>query len=525
MLAAISFGLAAQIFFQLYSGVASMSEYIGGPLAPRAASYAALVMLGLLAMGLYRARQRPTAWETGARVIIGVSIGAVCSMMLFYLLPYLNTGRGVLAASVVGSCVLVAVGRLALLRFIDKNPVKTRIMVLGTGPNAMKIGRLRRASDRRRFEVVGYAAATEKDRETAEQFSELRPVIPMERIAEYPGVDEVVVALDERRGKLPIDALLRFKGRGIPVTDIIDFLERETGKIDLDLLSPSWFVYTRAGYTDSMFRGMKRIVDVLLSTLVIAVTAPIFAAVILLIWIDDGIKAPILYRQTRVGRGGVPFELLKFRSMRVNAEAGTGPQWAMKDDDRVTAVGKMIRRFRIDELPQLFNVIRGEMSIVGPRPERPEFVETLSAEISMFAVRHNVRPGLTGWAQLNFPYGASVTDAREKLSYDIFYIKNASVILDLLIFLQTIEVVIWGKAISMAGAPRPQDARHADHSHNRSSPPTPPAQAEAVDVEETVDVDEGAEAAKAKSPPSADISEVRVTAAPIEQPRASSQQG
>jgi len=199
---------------------------------------------------------------------------------------------------------------------------------------------------------------------------------------------------------------------------------------------------------------------------------PLFIAIILTVWIEDGFSAPILYRQKRVGLGGRPFELLKFRSMRIDAESATGPQWASGDgDDRVTRVGKLIRRFRIDELPQLFNVLRGEMSIVGPRPERPKFVELLSAEIPMFGVRHNMRPGLTGWAQLNFPYGASVTDAREKLSYDIYYIKNASLTLDLLIFLQTIEVVVWGKAISMAGSPRPRESNDAAKEQNRSDLP------------------------------------------------------
>jgi sugar transferase (PEP-CTERM system associated) len=456
-LAAASFWIASAWLFELDLDAAG--RYIG-PLAPRAISFAVLVMIGLMAMGLYRARQRPRTWETVARVIAGVGIGTVCFIMLFYMLPYLASGRGVLLGSMLAACILIGAGRLVLLHFVDRNPVKTRVLVIGTGPSALKIGRLRRASDRRRFEVIGYAAATERDHASAEQYPELRPVIPIENVMGFPGVDEIVVALDERRGTLPVDLLLRLKGRGIPVVDVIDFLERETGRVDLDLLSPSWFLYTQAGYTDSLFRGAKRVVDILLSTLVLALTSPIFLSVILLIWIEDGFRAPILYRQKRVGRGEIDFELLKFRSMRRDAEDGSGPQWAAgKNDDRVTRVGRVIRRFRIDELPQLFNVLSGEMSIVGPRPERPEFVKMLASEIPMFGVRHNMRPGLTGWAQLNFPYGASITDAKEKLSYDIAYIKNASVLLDLRIFLETIEVVIWGKAISMAGPPRAQKDR------------------------------------------------------------------
>lgn len=473
LLACVSFCLASLVRFQM--DIDAAARWIG-PILPRAAVFAGLVMIGLLAMGLYRARQRPRTWETVARVMIGVAIAGVCYILVFYFVPYLSSGRGVLAGALVISSGLVSAGRIALLRFVDRNPVKTRIMVLGTGPSALKIGRLRRASDRRRFEVVGYAAPAEADRKSAQQNTELRPLIPIERVAEYPGVDEVVVALDERRGALPVDTLLQLKGRGIPVIDNIEFLERETGKIDLDLVSPSWFVYTKAGYTDAWFRGAKRLVDILLSTVVFVVTAPIFTGVVLLMWLDEGLRAPILYRQSRVGRGGKTFELLKFRSMRVNAEATTGPQWCVQNDDRVTRVGRFIRRFRIDELPQLFNVMRGEMSIVGPRPERPEFVELLTEEVPMFNLRHNMRPGLTGWAQLNFPYGASVLDAREKLSYDIFYIKNASLILDLLIFLQTIEVVVWGRAVSMAGPPPGSEAQreaNAERRHPGGAPHVP----------------------------------------------------
>jgi len=457
-LAALSFGLASALRFQF--DIDAATRYVG-PLLPRTAAFTILVMLGLLAMGLYRARQRPKHWETPARVIIGVIIGGACYIMIMYLAPDLNSGRGVLAWALALTCFLVSVGRFTLLRFVDQNPVKTRIVVLGTGSNALKIGRLRRASDRRRFEIVGYAASTDEDWKNAERHTELRPVIPTDRVADYPGVEEIVVALDERRGALPIDMLLGLKGRGVPVIDVLDFLERETGKIDLDLLSPSWYVYADASYTNILFRGVKRLQDILLSVLILVLTLPIFACVIAGIWLESGIREPIFYRQNRVGRGKRNFSLLKFRSMAVDAEAASGPQWSSKNDSRVTTVGQLIRRFRIDELPQLFNVLRGEMSVVGPRPERPKFVEMLASEIPMYNVRHNVRPGLTGWAQLNFPYGASVIDAKEKLSYDIFYIKNASVILDLLIFLQTIEVVIWGRAISMAGPPRADGRRGA----------------------------------------------------------------
>ncbi len=404
-------------------------------------------------------------------MIIGVMIGGVCYIMLFYLVPYLNSGRGVLAGAIALSCAFISLERMTLLRLIDSNTVKNRVLVLGTGENAEKIGRLRRASDRRRFEIVGYAAIADDEHEAAERHPQVHPIIPIDRVPDFPGIEEIVVALDERRGTLPVNMLLRLKGRGIPVTDILDFLERETGKIDLDLLSPTWFVYTEAGYTNSVFRFAKRMTDILLSVIILLLTSPIFLFVVAAILIESGIRAPVFYRQRRVGHGNKTFPLLKFRSMSVDAEKKDGPQWASSNDNRITAIGRIIRRFRIDELPQLFNVLRGEMSIVGPRPERPEFVEMLSSEIPMYNVRHNMRPGLTGWAQLNFPYGASIMDASEKLSYDIFYIKNASITLDLLIFLQTIEVVIWGKAISMAGPPRPTDRRGPSNVRRKSEIP------------------------------------------------------
>ncbi|MEZ5564349.1 MAG: sugar transferase [Gammaproteobacteria bacterium] len=198
--------------------------------------------------------------------------------------------------------------------------------------------------------------------------------------------------------------------------------------------------------TNMFYHGLKRLFDLLFSTVLLILSSPILTLTVIGIRMEDGMKAPLMYRQRRVGRNGDVFELTKFRSMRVNAERGTGPRFASANDDRVTRVGRIIRRFRIDELPQLFNIIRGDMSVVGPRPERPEFVDVLSRQIPLYFYRHGVRPGLTGWAQLNFPYGASMDDAREKLTYDLYYIKNTNIVTDLLILLQTLEVVVWGRA-------------------------------------------------------------------------------
>ena len=412
---------------------------------------ACCILFGLLVVGLYRARQRPRQSEIFGRVLLAVVIGGLCSILVFYLFPILTSGRAVLALSLGTSFVLLSIGRCCVLPVIDRNPIKNRVAVLGVGLTAQKISRLRRRSDQRQFEIIGYVTSSEQDKELAEHHH-LSPTISLTDLDGSLSIDELVVALDERRGSLLTEQLLKIKARGIPITDIVSFLERETGKLDLDLVTPAWLIYADVGFTKLIVTWKKRIFDIVLGTLVFVLTSPIFALVILSMWLTEGPKAPILYRQKRIGRRGVPFDLLKFRSMRVNAEAESGPMWSLQNDTRTTPVGKLLRRFRIDELPQLLNIIRGEMSIVGPRPERPEFVKILEKDIPLFQHRHAMRPGLTGWAQLNYPYGASVTDAKAKLSYDLYYVINASFFLDILIFLQTIEVVIWGKAVSMAGS-------------------------------------------------------------------------
>ena len=223
------------------------------------------------------------------------------------------------------------------------------------------------------------------------------------------------------------------------------FAERETGKVLLDLLHPSALVYTSGGFGSALYPYGKRVFDMLAATLLLLLTAPLMALAALAIRLEDGWRTPVFYRQLRVGQGGQPFLIWKFRSMGVNAEQTGVPVWAQANDPRVTRVGRVIRKYRIDELPQLFNVLRGEMSLVGPRPERPEFVARLAAAIPFYDVRHRLAPGLTGWAQLNYRYGDTEADAREKLQYDLYYLKHQSLLFDLMICLLTVEVVLFGK--------------------------------------------------------------------------------
>jgi sugar transferase (PEP-CTERM system associated) len=259
------------------------------------------------------------------------------------------------------------------------------------------------------------------------------------------GVDEIVVAMDDRRKGFPILELLECRLDGVEVTELLTFLERETGRVRLDVLDPSWIIFGGGFCRDSLRVFSSRALDLVASLAILGMSAPVILLAAVAIKLEDGWRAPILYRQARVGLGNEPFEILKFRSMRMDAERDGRAQWARKSDPRVTRVGAIMRKLRIDELPQIVNVLHGHMSFVGPRPERPQFVSQLASKIPHYLQRHCVKPGITGWAQLCYPYGSSEKDTVEKLQYDLYYIKNNSFIFDLAIILQTAEVVFMGK--------------------------------------------------------------------------------
>jgi len=453
----MAFYLAVWLRFGL--DVESSRQSIG-PLASRALSFATWVVVGLLSMGLYRGRQRPTSNDTAVRVIIGVIIGGAGNVLFFYLVPSLSLGRGVMLIALGIASLLLLGAHLGVLRLLDDNPIKRRVLVIGAGLTAEKL-RLRRRADRRGFDIVAFVAVSEAERQQAAKLG-AAGVISLEEAGSIRQLDEIVVALDNRRESLPLDFLLSQKKLGVPVSDIMEFLERETERLDLDILRPSWLLYEKSSQTDMLYRWLKRLFDLVFSSVLLLLASPILAVAVLAIWIEEGVSAPLIYRQRRVGRNGIVFDLMKLRSMRVNAEQDTGPRFSTANDDRITRVGRVIRRFRVDELPQLLNVIRGDMSVVGPRPERPEFVDILSQQEPLYFYRHSVRPGVTGWAQLNFPYGASLDDAREKLTYDLYYIKNTNIVTDLLILMQTLEIVVWGRGTTMSGGSRPQEIDQPD---------------------------------------------------------------
>jgi sugar transferase (PEP-CTERM system associated) len=314
-----------------------------------------------------------------------------------------------------------------------------RILVVGAGPRAAAIERL--AEEQRDYGFVPAGFVPAPNEHPAIRAGRILPADePTVNLARRLGVAEIIVAVSDRRG-LPLDSLLQCRLEGIAVRDYSTFWERETGKVLVENLDPSWLVYSDGFAIGQLGRFLKRQLDVVTSSLCLVFVLPLLLASAIAIWLDS--PGPVLYMQTRVGHRGREFEIIKFRTMCVGAETAGVPQWAAAQDSRITRVGAVLRRLRIDELPQLLNVLKGDMSLVGPRPERPVFVKQLSAAIPYYSERHRVRPGITGWAQINYQYAASEEDAKEKLSYDLYYIKNYSVGLDLLVLLRTLQAVLW----------------------------------------------------------------------------------
>jgi sugar transferase (PEP-CTERM system associated) len=335
--------------------------------------------------------------------------------------------------------------RWLALHVVRADLIKRRVLVLGVGRRAKQLdARMRRRAERRTFQVVGYLAM-QGDAEEVERDQWLEKSGTLVDLVEDLDIDELVTAPDEQRGALPLEELMQCRLRGIEITDMPQFFENESGRVNLSLVRPSWVVFAEGFDAGSIRAVTKRGFDLAMATLLLLLAAPLMLLTTLAIMLESGPRAPILYRQVRVGRAGETFHVLKFRSMRTDAESDGKARWATSNDDRITRVGRIIRKLRIDEIPQVWNVLEGSMSFVGPRPERPEFVRDLAEQIPYYSLREAVKPGITGWAQIRYAYGASVEDAREKLSYDLYYVKNHSLIFDLMILLQTFEVVIFGK--------------------------------------------------------------------------------
>lgn len=406
--------------------------------------FAAMILVALVAMGLYSRRQRARLTGILLRVLAAVTIGGAGVALVSFVFPAVAVPRNTFFVALTLAAVLLGLIRWAFESLVDEQVFKRRVMVYGAGRRAASLGELRRRHDRRGFQVMGYVASA-GDRLLVQPDLVLELEGTLLEYCRENEIDEIVVAMDDRRRAFPVHELLECRLAGITVTELVDFLEAETGKVRLDVLNPSWIIFA-PGFSRSPIRQFsERAFDLGACLVILALAWPLMLLTVLLIKLEEGLRAPVLYSQVRVGFEGRHFRVLKFRSMRVDAEQGGKAIWAVRGDTRVTRVGAFIRKTRLDELPQLFNVLRGDMSFVGPRPERPEFVDQLEQRIPYYRERHAVKPGITGWAQLCYPYGASEQDAAEKLQYDLYYVKNHSLIFDVMILLQTAEVVLWGK--------------------------------------------------------------------------------
>lgn len=365
--------------------------------------------------------------------------------LVFYIVPDLYFGRGMLLLVFGISALGILAARAIFFTTSEFRFLESRIMFLGIGPLAKECGEMAlTASSYHKYDVAGYVAMPGEECQVPESsVLQMEPGMSLVALARKYDASEIVVAVQNRRGgTFPIRELLECKLFGITVTDAATFFERETYQIRVESLQPSWLVFG-GGFDQSFVRTfMKRTFDIIVSTIILVLTAPIMLITALLIRLDDG--GPVIYSQERTGRGNRPFKVHKFRSMGINAEKAGKPIWAQQNDPRVTRIGDFIRKVRIDELPQLWNVFKGEMSFVGPRPERPFFVEQLSNDIPYYNVRHSIKPGITGWAQVRYGYGASVEDAVQKLQYDLYYVKNNSLFLDILVLIDTMKVVLFG---------------------------------------------------------------------------------
>ncbi len=440
----------AILFLSVYAaaiilfGDLQLSEKFLGPLLPKAVIVSAVMLVSLIATGLYQFHQRVFFHEVLIRVIVAVSGSGLVLAALFYLVPTIRMPLDMAIVSAFAASSLLLLLRYIFVRNVDDNMFRHRSLIYGAGERSSAISGLRRRADRRGFKIVGVLPAP-GDSQKFDHSDLVEKNGSLLELAERVNADEIVIAMDDRRGNLPIRELLDCKLRGINVVDLVEFLERETGKIRIDLVNPGWLIFSPGFRVGLGRRVVKRLIDVTLSAVVFAVSWPVMLIIALLIKLEDGANASVFYRQQRVGLHGDTFDVLKFRSMIENAEADGKAVWAEENDSRVTRVGAKLRKFRLDELPQVFNVLKGEMSLVGPRPERPQFVRELEESIPYYSERHTVKPGVTGWAQLKYSYGSSEEDAAEKLQYDLYYVKNQNFLLDLVIVLQTVEVILWSK--------------------------------------------------------------------------------
>ncbi|MGB7923404.1 MAG: TIGR03013 family XrtA/PEP-CTERM system glycosyltransferase [Pyrinomonadaceae bacterium] len=382
--------------------------------------------------------------ELVLRLVQALGLAWVALALAFYALPHLMIGRGVSLISLPLALTLMVSWRLTIHWFLGHPQIGERILIVGSGDVAIELAR--EALERRDagYRVVGFA---DNDPELLGK-SLINPRVigltkDLDKLVKSENIDRIVVAMGERRGQFPTDQLLRLSLSGnVAIEESASFYERLTGRVHLDMMRPSWLIFSGRGRQARLNALLRLALHRSVAFLGAILSLPVALLTAILIKLES--SGPVLYKQERVGQNGRPFVLMKFRSMRVDAEKD-GPVWARDRDDRTTRVGRIIRRIRVDEIPQFWNILRGDMNFVGPRPERPHFVAQLAQEIPFYEQRHLIAPGLTGWAQIKYPYGASIEDARQKLQYDLYYIKNQSLMLDAVIIFETVKTILFSR--------------------------------------------------------------------------------
>lgn len=407
-------------------------------------SLAAGIFFVNAANGLYVPSRQPSAFMQALRTLLALFLSLTLTYGMFLLLPIDFAHRNSALAVAMLSVTLVVLRR-AYVNYSSTSlsARRWRTLIFGSGEAARVVGRTLTASDPL-VQIVGYFAGPNEGQPAVPAHEILSSSRSLIDTAKKLGVDEIVVALTERRaGSMPLRELLDCKLQGIVVHDLNSHFEKRLGQIRIDYLNAGWLIFGD-GFNQGLWRtAIKRVFDILCASFLFLLASPVMLVTVLAIKLDS--RGPVLYRQERVGLNSKAFQVVKFRSMRQDAEVNGKPVWATSGDSRVTRVGKIIRLTRIDELPQLFSVLKGDMSLVGPRPERPFFVEQLTREIPFYAVRHSVKPGVTGWAQVRYQYGATVADSLEKLQFDLHYVKNHTLMMDLRILVETVHVVLTGK--------------------------------------------------------------------------------
>lgn len=431
--------LGVELRFSVPFGVPS-DKFLLEPIVPKAISFTLAMWMSMTVMGLHTRNVVDEFAGMMIRIFLSFGIGFIGNALLFYIAPELFLGRGVFVLTMFVAFFGILITRTFFQKLDNNLLFRRRILIVGAGKKAKIIEKLEKQAHKRGQEIIGYVCV---DSTVAhiDAHKILKVKTDLLDLVRENSIDELVVAMTDRRQGFPSAQLMNCKMHGIFVRDLLNFAERIKGNIELEVLHPSIMIFS-SGFIKATKN--KRIFDLLVSFFILVLTSPIFVLTAALIWLSSFGTKPIFYKQIRTGLGGKEFYVLKFRSMKVDAEKN-GAQFAKKKDSRVTLIGKFIRKTRIDELPQLLNVLKGDMSFVGPRPERPEFVKEFIEKIPHYDLRHAVKPGISGWAQICYPYGENIEDTKSKLEYDLYYIKNYSLFLDLTIIFQTVQVVVFGQ--------------------------------------------------------------------------------